>query len=374
MKLLWLLLFCITTALAQEAGKTPGLKTGGNKYIVLVGIQIQRVSAIAAFSCTVFPTQYNVSGAEIQPINGSCSATCTDQHTCQYPQLTPPFDGAAQTLGPQDSKVWAHQLLTLKISSLDIVRTVAMAFSFPDNDEEDFTDMWQLQVTLFNCPQWMIGTDTYLVQEQPSSGQARFIGQGFVTDISCDSVVNSSVFFNSTSLTINLLFSYESNPELEWIHLGEILFYRYKTVLPQETQTTELIDYEEVRVQPASTITTCVAESQSDGSISLPLSLVIVLIVIAGFSLLSLLAVATMMLVVYCFRQSRSVKEEEEIVSTVAAYSEPTENDVNAKVPKLYKEHSPLGMKLVNETTTTYSFSAVKDSHTSSENSVEIIL
>ena len=187
--------------------------------------------------------EFSIAGAEIAAVNGSsvishCSNIEDGRITCLDPQDTVVFDGIIPTLTALSTDTsWAKELLTLSVIRQQPIRNnVVIQLNFTTGEMYS-NDLWHIEIVHFNCPQWDIYIDaefTIYILEPNDMGSFSVILPPLVTvNTSCDSLLNATVSFNSSSSIFRLVL-YKT--ETHWLHIAEIATYRY-TELPTELPT-----------------------------------------------------------------------------------------------------------------------------------------
>lgn len=146
-----------------------------------------------------------VSEGRLLSINGST--------TRFQPLLT---DGVVPTLANFETGQWADQLVTLL---RDAPRTTA-AISIEGRGESI-----DLELTMFNCPEWGIGADRIRVSrgEDRDEISSTIIIEELPT--SCDGLVHVCVDARGAAF-MELSFELDEQRGLSWVHIGELVFSR----------------------------------------------------------------------------------------------------------------------------------------------------
>lgn len=139
---------------------------------------------------------------------------------CQNPRSSVLLDSVIPTLSGLDGNQWARQLLTINI--MDSAAEVTFDFTTTGN----YVGVMQIEVVMFNCPQWRIGTNTVSIYGSTSVSDPRRI-VGYINSISatsCTSLVRVCTDVEySTSLPV-LTLHFPTSPGLDWTHIAEVVF------------------------------------------------------------------------------------------------------------------------------------------------------
>ena len=119
--------------------------------------------------------------------------------------------------------MWASQLLTM--SPLAITTQITFEFSCS-------TNLFRVEVVMFNCPQWEIGAQ-YLVALE---NEIVFASTETNSITSCDYLVSTCLIASFSSSTVSLRFSL--SPASFWVHLAEVTFHTDSYACPPDTTVT----------------------------------------------------------------------------------------------------------------------------------------
>ena len=174
------------------------------------------------------PESYTLSSSEIVSVNGStqdghCNGTtlvsqgmvvCPMPHTNSFL-----YDGIIPTLTELDGSEWASGLLTLNTSA----NSTRITFNFPNTPA--YGGVASVQVVMFNCPQWGIGTSSINILGTVGSLTDLFIGRIIPAMLtSCDSLVSMCTTDIRTTLhIISLQFNLADNSDL--VYIAEVAFF-----------------------------------------------------------------------------------------------------------------------------------------------------
>ena len=176
---------------------------------------------------TAIPESYTLSSSEIVSVNGS-----TQDGHCNGAILVSPgmvectvprtnsflYDGVIPTLTELDGSEWASRLLTLNTSAA----STRITFDFTNTPA--YGGVESVQVVLFNCPQWGIGTSIINILGTGSSSADLFLGHITPLPTSCDSLVSMCTTDISTTLRIiSLQFNQADNSDL--VYIAEVAFF-----------------------------------------------------------------------------------------------------------------------------------------------------
>ena len=185
------------------------------------------------YAAQVVPTSYSFSVTDAVSVHGSsvtgqCSSFTNSSGTlnCTDPSSSVLFDGHIPTLTGLDGEMWASQLLTMS----PLADRTQIAFDFSGS-----INLIRVEVVMFNCPQWGIGTESLVVLENMIS-----IGS-IVTDniTSCEYLVSTCLIAPFSSSTVSLRFSLL--PTSLWVHLAEVTFHTDSSACPPDTTVTGAI-------------------------------------------------------------------------------------------------------------------------------------
>ena len=171
--------------------------------------------------CYTFLTGTSVNGSSP---TGNCSnvSIAGTMTTCLRPMSSVLFDGHVPTLTGLDGDMWASQLLTIQPSTTVI-------FDFTDTLGYDRVE--RVEVVMFNCPQWGIGTTFINLNGATARGQHFAFGSTSVSSLtSCDSLVRVCLSANISRPLIGLQFTLDQDSD--WVHLAEVTFYARNSTCP----------------------------------------------------------------------------------------------------------------------------------------------
>ena len=166
-------------------------------------------------------------------ITGRCSNVTNSSGTsnCTDPTSSVLFDGHIPTLTRLDTDIWASQLLTIAIEPISLSSNPEITFDF--NATPNFSRLGRVEVVMFHCPQWGIGTETI----QALNSNMINIGNMEADSItSCDYLVRTCIMVPSSSQTLSLRFDLPAISH--WVHLAEIIFHTDTSSCPPNTIVT----------------------------------------------------------------------------------------------------------------------------------------
>ena len=135
------------------------------------------------------------------------------------------FDGNIPTLTRLDGDMWASDLLTLHEAG---IATIQGAFRPIQRA------IHSIEVVLFNCPQWGIGTSNITILGRDSSGQAYVVSKTIPPSLtSCDSLVRICIL--TAAIYYDVFLYFQTPPGSNWTHLAEIVFYSWCADCPFDT-------------------------------------------------------------------------------------------------------------------------------------------
>ena len=136
------------------------------------------------------------------------------------PEMAQLTDGIVPVLTNLEGRSWARQLFTV--------------FNNPIRNQElalilDFSDRVQqinIEVVMFNCPQWNIGTDRIRISGGEDSDNLRTIALGEAINLptSCDSLVHICLPAISTILAPFVTLDFSIIGTNSYVHIGEVIF------------------------------------------------------------------------------------------------------------------------------------------------------
>jgi len=190
----------------------------------------------ASAGALVHPTRYTYPTSGLKPVNGSTSnGGCTNSITTSVTGVSlcrsgnsSLVDGVVPALPPSLAGVndWAAGLFTVNTRT-----PTEIAFDFGRSVE-----LTQIELYLFNCPEWSIAAPYITVHSWPAfpgmlSSPDRFATRlGSVTTLnstSCDSIVTVLIPLQKTvnSIFYYLEFTFDGAPSVQWVHLAEVRFF-----------------------------------------------------------------------------------------------------------------------------------------------------
>ena len=221
---------CCLHLVIGEGGGGGGRDQINNPHKFLI-MQIFSSSFIVFPEHYEFPIGTSVNGSSP---TGNCSNVSMDETitTCLQPNSSVLFDGCVPTLTGLDCNMWASQLLTLQSTrSLTTMRSLTnVIFNFTDTPGYDRVE--RVEVVMFNCPQWGIGTTTIELNGATARGQVFDIFS--LTSVSsltsCESLVRVCLSANVSRPVIRLQFTLDQDSD--WLHLAEVNFYARGSTCP----------------------------------------------------------------------------------------------------------------------------------------------
>ena len=203
----------------------------------------------------------------------------TEGTTCLQPTSSVLFDGHIPTLTGLDGDMWASQLLTIQTTARStpnpnvFVANVIFEFSVTE------TPVYRVvEVVMFNCPQWGIGTTRIALTDAIAMNQTYFhLNSTEITSslTSCESLVRVCLSARVSRPVIRLQFILDWDSD--WVHLAEVTFYTRgstcppnvilnpPTTLPPTTPTTPSPDITPYTLLP--TLATVSSDKISSGTI-----------------------------------------------------------------------------------------------------------
>ena len=190
----------------------------------------------ASAGALVHPTRHTYPTTGLQSANGSASnGGCTNPSTTSVTGLSlcrsgnsSLVDGVVPTLPPSLAGVndWAAGLFTVNRNGGTFIE---IGFDFVRSVE-----LTQIELDLFNCPEWAIAAPNISVYSYglfPAMLPPRTIIThiGSVTTLnstSCDSIVTVLVALQSEDTSRYYLeFTFDDAPSVQWAHLAEVRFF-----------------------------------------------------------------------------------------------------------------------------------------------------
>ena len=176
---------------------------------------------------TAVPESYTLSSSDIVSVNGSTQDGHCNGAVLVSPGMVkcpmPPtnsfrYDEVIPTLTELDGSEWASGLLTLNTSA------ASTRITFVFTNTPDYTGVESVQVVMFNCPQWGIGTISINILGTGDSSTDIFLGHIIpATPTSCNSLVSLCTTAITTTLRIiSLQFNLEDNSDL--VYIAEVAF------------------------------------------------------------------------------------------------------------------------------------------------------
>ena len=170
---------------------------------------------------------------DVVSVNGSsiterCSSFTNSSGTlnCTDPTSSVLFDGHIPTFTGLDGDMWASQLLTMS----PLASATQITFDFSDN-----TNLFRVEVVMFNCPQWEIGAQSLAALDN----EIVFASTETNSITSCDYLVSTCLLFRFSSSTVSLRFI--PSPASFWVHLAEVTFHTDSSACPPDTTVTGAI-------------------------------------------------------------------------------------------------------------------------------------
>ena len=158
--------------------------------------------------CTIPPITTDTEG-------GNYSVCITDNYL---------VDGCSPELDTRASD-WASELVTLRRNEGSIVLPFPNVFvSFVFNRPISVNG---IEIDLFLCPEWNIGTDRVLAYfNNVATNSTLFAVPDTPSEPSCETLSTLTISPGSRSLysDIHLLFDLSANPNIEWVHIGDVRF------------------------------------------------------------------------------------------------------------------------------------------------------
>jgi hypothetical protein len=148
---------------------------------------------------------------------------------CVSPSRSYLVDGVSPVIDISISN-WAHQLVTVRKNEGTAENPyphVLLTFQFGTA-----VSLTEIEMDLFLCPEWGIGAPLITAYLNQESNLIFTPGLPFTVNTpsqsSCNSLstvtVTGDIFQASSYLTVHILVSFSSNPDIEWTHVGEIRF------------------------------------------------------------------------------------------------------------------------------------------------------
>ena len=147
--------------------------------------------------------------------------------TCfQPPNSGVLFNGHVPTLTGLDGDMWASQLLT--INTVESLTNIIFDFT----DTPGYVGIQRVEVVMFNCPQWGIGTTTIHLNGATARGQPFnvFDSTSISSLTSCESLVRACLSAFISRPLIGLQFTLDQDSD--WVHLAEVTFYARGSTCP----------------------------------------------------------------------------------------------------------------------------------------------
>ena len=162
---------------------------------------------------------------EIQSVNGSSAVglcgvpfATSDTRTACYDISSVLFDEYVPILLSGDR--WASLLLTIHPTTST---THEIIFNF--NDDVLYQHAYEVEVVMFNCPQWGVSAKAISVLED-----YEIMNTVNITLTSCDSLVRVCVPIETSTRVIGLQFSLP--PDSDWVHVAEVAFHGVYSTCP----------------------------------------------------------------------------------------------------------------------------------------------
>ena len=134
------------------------------------------------------------------------------------PRVSLLTDGIVPVLSISENRDWARQLYTtVNIPDQDLAVAI---------DLSDFVQQIDIEVVLFNCPEWNIGTDRIRISGGASDDERRdiLLGEAINLPTSCDSLVHVCLPAVSTILAPVVVLDFSNIGPDSYIHIGELIF------------------------------------------------------------------------------------------------------------------------------------------------------
>jgi hypothetical protein len=177
----------------------------------------------------VIPSFFSIGGRNTNfSANGSSAiAQCFRSGTlvrCDETTSNVLFDGNIPTLNDLEGDMWARELLTVRRMSFQ-----SILFYF--TDIPNYRGIGRIEVVLFNCPEWGIGTQDIEVTFASAHGllspEDIMIGvEVNPTVTSCDSLVRVCIPQRVFSFDLIILtFNSQIRSTPDWVYIAEVIFY-----------------------------------------------------------------------------------------------------------------------------------------------------
>ena len=207
----------------------------------------------ASAGALVHPTRHTYPTTGLQSVNGSASnGGCTNSSTTSFTGVSlcrsgnsSLVDGVVPTLPPSlvGENDWAAGLFTLNRNGGTFIE---IGFNFGRSVE-----LTQIELDLFNCPEWNIAApniSVYSYGSFPAMLPPRTIitHKGSVTTLnstSCDSITTVLIPLQRrvNAIIYYLEFTFDNAPSVQWVHLAEVRFFN-STPPPTPTTNTMSTD------------------------------------------------------------------------------------------------------------------------------------
>ena len=153
-------------------------------------------------------------------VAGNCSDISNARNTtvCRQPASSVLFDGKTPTLTGLSGNMWANQLITLS-SAEDESRSILLTFEF---DSPEYTGVGEVQVTMFNCPDWGLAVRSIRLQ---NSGGENVLSSSRVLNSSCISLVTVMLCSRSRFTSSESRMLFDLQPNSDRVYIAELTFF-----------------------------------------------------------------------------------------------------------------------------------------------------
>ena len=193
-------------------------------FVVIIELACILLKNFLPTFCLVYPERYTfLTGTSVNGSSptGNCSNVSMDDTmiTCLQPTSSVLFDGRVPTLTGLDGDMWTSQLLTT--NTMESLTNVIFDFT----DTPGYVGIQRVEVVMFNCPQWGIGSTTIRLDGTTARGQPFVVF--YLTSVnsltSCESLVRVCLSAFVSRPLIGLQFTLDQDSD--WVHLAEVTFY-----------------------------------------------------------------------------------------------------------------------------------------------------
>lgn len=214
----YLLMYLATTILLSAFAHSQGTKM----------LWLFTSREVILFCIAGVPVYYAYHTEDGRSVNGSSTGSCNTSECTDSTQFL--ADGVVPTLHGLDGDMWASQLLTLQTRALSV--NITLRF----NTSSDYIGEQNIEVVMFNCPQWGISAQTIrLLNAAPTSGSGSLLSVHNLDPalVSCHSFVRVCVA-KRVSSTPTVTLQFDLGLHSNWIHIAEVTFLngRHTTCLP----------------------------------------------------------------------------------------------------------------------------------------------